>query len=72
MHEVVIVRSDLRGLLLGGKLVLAGVEVALGERQSTPDKANPLASAFHALTMEVLRQQGMARRFSVPRCWVLA
>ena len=69
MHEVTIVGSGPTGLMLGGKLALAGVDVAVVKRRSTSELVDSRAGGFHSRALEVLRQRGMATRFSVRSCW---
>ncbi len=63
MSEVVIVGSGPAGLMLGAELTLAGVDVAIVERRSTPELVGSRAGGFHARTLEILDQRGIADRF---------
>jgi 3-(3-hydroxy-phenyl)propionate hydroxylase len=63
MTEVTIVGSGPTGLLLAGELALAGVEVAILERRSAPGLVGTRARGFHARTIELLDQRGIADRF---------
>ena len=63
MSEVVIVGSGPAGLMLGAELALAGVDVAIVERRSTPELVGSRAGGFHARTLEILDQRGIADRF---------
>ncbi|MDD9349575.1 FAD-dependent oxidoreductase [Mumia sp.] len=63
MNDVVVVGSGPTGLMLAGELALAGVEVTVVERRPTPELAGSRAGGFHARTIEVLDQRGIADRF---------
>lgn len=63
MNEVVIVGSGPAGLMLAGELALAGVDVAIVERRSTPELVGSRAGGFHSRTIEILDQRGIADRF---------
>jgi 2-polyprenyl-6-methoxyphenol hydroxylase-like FAD-dependent oxidoreductase len=63
MHAVVIAGGGPTGLMLGGELALAGVDVAIVERRAGQDLAGSRAGGLHARTMEVLDQRGIADRF---------
>ena len=63
MHDVVIVGGGPTGLMLAGELGLAGVDVVVLERRATPDLAGSRAGGFHARTIEMLDQRGIADRF---------
>ncbi len=69
MHEVVVVGSDPTGLMLGGEVALAGVDVAVVERVSTPEPAGSHAGGFHSRAPGVLDQRGMATRFLARTHW---
>jgi 3-(3-hydroxy-phenyl)propionate hydroxylase len=62
-HAVVIVRGGPTGLMLGGELALAGVDVAVVERRASQDLAGSRAGGLHSRTIEVLDQRGIADRF---------
>jgi 3-(3-hydroxy-phenyl)propionate hydroxylase len=62
-HEVVIVGAGPTGLMLGGELQLAGVDVALVERRPNQELAGARAGGLHARTIEVLDMRGIAERF---------
>jgi 2-polyprenyl-6-methoxyphenol hydroxylase-like FAD-dependent oxidoreductase len=62
-HAVVIVGAGPTGLMLGGELALAGVDVAIVERRVNQDLAGSRAGGLHARTIEVLDQRGIADRF---------
>ena len=57
------VGSGPAGLMLGAELALAGVDVTIVERRSTPELVGSRAGGFHARTIEVLDQRGIADRF---------
>ena len=63
MSDVVIVGSGPTGLMLAGELTLAGVDVAIVERRPTPELVGSRAGGFHARTIEILDQRGIADRF---------
>ena len=52
MNDVTIVGGGPTGLMLAGELALAGVDVALLERRSTPDLVGTRARGFHSRTMD--------------------
>jgi 2-polyprenyl-6-methoxyphenol hydroxylase-like FAD-dependent oxidoreductase len=62
-HAVVIAGAGPTGLMLGGELALAGVDVALVERRTNQDVVGSRAGGLHARTIEVLDQRGIADRF---------
>ncbi|MDX6232359.1 MAG: 3-(3-hydroxy-phenyl)propionate hydroxylase [Nocardioidaceae bacterium] len=51
------------GLMLGGELALAGVDVVIVERRANQDVDGSRAGGLHARTIEVLDQRGIAERF---------
>jgi 3-(3-hydroxy-phenyl)propionate hydroxylase len=63
MFDVIIVGSGPTGLMLAGELALAGVDVAILERRSTPDLVGTRARGFHSRTIEIFDQRGIADRF---------
>jgi 2-polyprenyl-6-methoxyphenol hydroxylase-like FAD-dependent oxidoreductase len=63
MSDVTIVGGGPTGLMLAGELALAGVDVALLERRSTPDLVGTRARGFHSRTIEILDQRGIVDRF---------
>jgi 3-(3-hydroxy-phenyl)propionate hydroxylase len=63
MNDVTIVGSGPTGLMLAGELALAGVDVAILERRSTPGLVGTRARGFHSRTIEILDQRGIAGRF---------
>jgi 3-(3-hydroxy-phenyl)propionate hydroxylase len=62
-HAVVVAGGGPTGLMLGGELALAGVDVAIVERRATQDLIGARALGFHSRTIEVLDQRGIADRF---------
>ncbi|MBC9820379.1 FAD-dependent monooxygenase [Terrabacter sp. MAHUQ-38] len=65
MNDVTIVGSGPTGLMLAGELALAGVDVVVLERRSTPDLIGTRARGFHSRTLEIFDQRGIADRFLV-------
>ena len=63
MVDVVVVGAGPTGLMLAGELTLAGVDVAIVEARSTPELVGSRAGGFHARTIELLDQRGIADRF---------
>jgi 3-(3-hydroxy-phenyl)propionate hydroxylase len=63
MVDVVVVGAGPTGLMLGGELMLAGVDVAIVERRLTPELVGSRAGGFHSRTIEILDQRGIADRF---------
>ena len=63
MVDVVVVGAGPTGLMLAGELALAGVDVVIVERRSTADLVGSRAGGFHARTIEILDQRGIAERF---------
>jgi 2-polyprenyl-6-methoxyphenol hydroxylase-like FAD-dependent oxidoreductase len=62
-HAVVIAGGGPTGLMLGGELALAGVDVAIVERRAGQDLPGSRAGGLHSRTIEVLDQRGIADRF---------
>src|ERR687898_359744 len=62
-HAVVIAGGGPTGLMLGGELALAGVDVAIVERRASQDLPGARAGGLHSRTIEVLDQRGIADRF---------
>ena len=63
MVDVVVVGAGPTGMMLAAELQLAGVEVEVVERRPTPDLVGSRAGGFHARTIEILDQRGIADRF---------
>lgn len=63
MTDVLIVGGGPTGLMLSGELALAGIDVAILERRTTPALVGSRAGGFHARTLEILDQRGIADRF---------
>ncbi|HEV7147564.1 MAG TPA: FAD-dependent monooxygenase, partial [Pedococcus sp.] len=61
--DVVVVGAGPTGLMLAGELALAGVDVAVVERRPTAELVGSRAGGFHARTIEILDQRGIADRF---------
>ena len=62
-QAVVIAGGGPTGLMLGGELALAGVDVAIIERRASHDLTGSRALGLHSRTIEVLDQRGIADRF---------
>jgi 2-polyprenyl-6-methoxyphenol hydroxylase-like FAD-dependent oxidoreductase len=62
-HAVVVAGGGPTGLMLGGELALAGVDVAIVERRASQDLIGSRAGGLHSRTIEVLDQRGIADRF---------
>jgi len=62
-HAVVIAGGGPAGLMLAGELALAGVDVAIVERRASQALPGSRAGGFHARTVEVFDQRGIADRF---------
>jgi 3-(3-hydroxy-phenyl)propionate hydroxylase len=63
MADVVVVGAGPTGLMVAGELTLAGVDVEIVERRSTPELVGSRAGGFHSRTIELLDQRGIADRF---------
>ena len=63
MTDVVVAGAGPAGLMLAGELATAGVDVEILERRTTQDLAGTRARGFHARTIEILDQRGLAERF---------
>jgi 3-(3-hydroxy-phenyl)propionate hydroxylase len=62
-HAVVIAGGGPTGLMLAGELALAGVDVAIVERRTSPDLVGSRSGGLHSRTIEVFDQRGIADRF---------
>src|SRR4051812_21399402 len=62
-HEVVIAGGGPAGMMLAAELALAKVDVAVVERRESHELVGSRAGGFHARTIEVLDQRGVADRF---------
>lgn len=63
MRDVVVVGAGPTGLMLAAELTLAGADVEVVERRPTADLVGSRAGGFHARTIEILDQRGIADRF---------
>ncbi|MFE6969278.1 FAD-dependent monooxygenase [Isoptericola sp. NPDC057653] len=63
MHDVAVVGCGPTGLMLAAELRLAGADVVVLERRSTQDLVGSRGGGFHARTIELLDQRGIADRF---------
>ena len=62
-HAVVIAGGGPTGMMLAAELALAHVDVAIVEQRPDHDLTGSRAGGFHARTIEVLDQRGVADRF---------
>jgi 2-polyprenyl-6-methoxyphenol hydroxylase-like FAD-dependent oxidoreductase len=62
-HAVVVAGGGPTGMMLAAELALAGVDVALLEQRPDHVLVGSRAGGFHARTIEVLDQRGIADRF---------
>ena len=62
-HAVVIAGGGPAGMMLAAELALAKIDVAIVERRPDHVLAGSRAGGFHARTIEVLDQRGVAERF---------
>lgn len=62
-HAVVIAGGGPTGLMLGGELALAGIDVAIVERRASQELVGHRAGGLHSRTIEVFDQRGIADRF---------
>ncbi len=63
MVDVIVAGAGPVGMMLAGELRLAGVDLLLVERRSTPELVGSRAGGFHPRTIEILDQRGIADRF---------
>jgi 3-(3-hydroxy-phenyl)propionate hydroxylase len=63
MSDVIVVGAGPTGLMLAGELALAGVDVEVLERRTTAELVGTRARGFHARTIEIFDQRGIAERF---------
>ena len=63
MVEVIVVGAGPVGMMLAGELTLAGIDVVILERRLTTELVGSRAGGFHARTIELLDQRGIADRF---------
>jgi 3-(3-hydroxy-phenyl)propionate hydroxylase len=62
-HEVVVAGGGPVGMVLAAELALAGIDVVVLERRADHALPGSRAGGFHARTIEVLDQRGIADRF---------
>jgi 3-(3-hydroxy-phenyl)propionate hydroxylase len=62
-YAVVIAGGGPTGLMLAGKLALAGVDVAIIERRASQDLEGSRGGGLHTRTIEALDQRGIAEQF---------
>ncbi|MEY9156226.1 FAD-dependent monooxygenase [Bradyrhizobium japonicum] len=62
-HAVLIAGGGPTGLMLAAELALADVDVAVVERRPDQELVGTRAGGFHARTIEILDQRGVAERF---------
>lgn len=62
-HSVLIAGGGPTGMMLAAELTLAGVDVAIVERQATREFTGSHAGGLHARTIEVFDMRGIADRF---------
>jgi 3-(3-hydroxy-phenyl)propionate hydroxylase len=63
MSDVIVVGAGPTGLMLAGELALADVDVEVLERRTTAELVGTRARGFHARTIEIFDQRGIAERF---------
>jgi 2-polyprenyl-6-methoxyphenol hydroxylase-like FAD-dependent oxidoreductase len=63
MTDVIVAGGGPTGMMLAGELALADVDVAIVERRPTSELVGSRAGGFHARTIEILDQRGIADRF---------
>ena len=62
-HAVIVAGGGPTGLTLAGELALAGVDVAIVERRTSPELIGSRAGGLHSRAIEMLDQRGIADRF---------
>ena len=62
-HAVLIAGGGPTGLMLAAELKLAGIDVAILERRTSPERIAPGALGMYARSIEILDQRGVADRF---------
>ena len=62
-HEVLIAGGGPTGMMLAAELALGGIDVAIIERRTTPDRVGSRAGGLHVRTTELFDQRGIAERF---------
>ena len=62
-HQVVIAGAGPTGMMLAAELALAGIDVAVVEKRTTPEFLRSGALGLHARTIEIFDQRGIAERF---------
>jgi 3-(3-hydroxy-phenyl)propionate hydroxylase len=62
-HAVVIAGGGPTGLMLGGELALAGIDVAIVERRANQASEASRGLGMHSRTIEIFDQRGIADRF---------
>jgi 3-(3-hydroxy-phenyl)propionate hydroxylase len=62
-HAVLISGAGPTGLMLAAELAIAGIDVAIIERRTNPERIGPGALGLHSRTIEILDQRSVADRF---------
>src|SRR5262245_52372735 len=62
-HAVVIAGGGPTGMMLAAELTLANIDVAIVEKQVTPQFNGSRAGGLHSRSLEVMDQRGIAERF---------
>ncbi len=63
MVDVIVVGGGPVGMMMAAELRLAGVDAVIVERRATAELVGSRAGGFHARTIEILDQRGIADRF---------
>lgn len=63
MSDVIVVGSGPTGMMVAAELALAGVDVEVLERRTTPELEGSRAGGLHARALEILDQRGIVDRF---------